>query len=40
MNYEVREERLLRNIMLNCLTRTVKNTLTKFHLVSPNHLVL
>ena len=40
MNYEVRKERLLRNIMLNCLRQTVKNTLTKFHLVSPNHLVL
>ena len=40
MNYEVRKERLQRNIMLNCLRRTVKNKLTKFHLVSPDHLVL
>lgn len=35
INYEGKE-RLLRNIMPNCLRRTVKDMLTKFHPVSPD----
>ena len=39
INYEGKE-RLLRNIMPNCLRRTVKDMLTKFHPVSPDHKML